>query len=51
MTVYYEEIMELWQAGNFLDGIRYFSRWLSKGLVSEEESESFKKGRQILGVS
>ena len=44
MTAYYEEIMELWKEGNFLDAIRYFSRWMPKGLVSEEESESFKKG-------
>ena len=43
MTAYYEEIMELWKEGNFLDAIRYFSRWMPKGLVSEEESESFSK--------
>ena len=43
MTAHYEEITELWKAGNFLDAIRYFSRWMPKGLVSEEESESFKK--------
>jgi len=43
MTAYYEEIMELWKAGKFFDAIRYFSRWVLKGLVSEEESKSFKK--------
>ena len=43
MTAYYEEIMELWKAGKFFDAIRYFSRWMPEGLVSEEESKSFKK--------
>ncbi len=43
MSIYYEEIMELRKAGNFFDAIRCFSRWMQKGLVSEEESESFKK--------
>ena len=43
MTAHYEEIMELWRAGKFSDAIKYFSRWMSKGLVSEEESENFKK--------
>jgi hypothetical protein len=43
MTAHYEEIMELWKAGNFLDAIRYLSRWMPEGLVSEEESKSFKK--------
>ena len=43
MTAYYEEIMELWKAEKFSDAISYFSRWMPKGLVSEEESESFKK--------
>ncbi len=42
MSIYYEEIMELWKAGNFFDAIRCFSRWMQKGLVSEEESASFK---------
>ncbi len=35
--------MELWKAGKFFDAIRYFSRWISEGLVSEEESTSFGK--------
>ncbi|HUL38572.1 MAG TPA: hypothetical protein VLW47_12895 [Thermodesulfobacteriota bacterium] len=43
MTTYYEELMELWKAGKFFDPIRYFSRWMSEGLVSEEEIESFNK--------
>jgi hypothetical protein len=43
MTAYYEEIVELWKARKFSDAISYFSQWMSKGLVSEEESESFKK--------
>ena len=43
MTAHYEEIMELWKARKFSDAIRYFSRWMPKGLVTETESESFKK--------
>ena len=43
MTAYYEEIMELWKAGNFVDAIRSFSRWIPKGLVSEEEIRSFNR--------
>jgi hypothetical protein len=43
MTAHYEEMMELWKVGNFLDAIKHFSRWMPKGFVSEEESESFKK--------
>ncbi len=43
MTVYYEEILELWKAGNFFDAVRCFSLRMQKGLVSEEESQSFKK--------
>ncbi len=43
MSIYYEEIMELWRAGKFFDAISHFSDWLSKGLLSEEETENFKK--------
>lgn len=43
MTAYYEEIMELWKPGKFFDAIRYFCHWMPEGLVSEEESKSFKK--------
>lgn len=43
MTAHYEEIMELWKVGKFFDAIRYFSRWMLEGLVSEEESKSFSK--------
>jgi DNA-binding XRE family transcriptional regulator len=43
MTAYYEEIMELWKAGEFFDAIRYFSDWISKGLIGQEEIESFNK--------
>ena len=43
MTAYYEELMELWKAGKFFDAITYFSRWMSKGLVTEDESKSFNK--------
>jgi hypothetical protein len=43
MTAHYKEIMELWRAGKFFDAIRYFSQWMPEGLVSEEESKSFKK--------
>lgn len=43
MTAYYEEIMELWKAGKFFDAIRYFSRWIPEGLVSEEKRKSFNR--------
>lgn len=43
MTAYYEEIMELWKAGSFLDAIKYFSRWMPKGLLNEEEIGSFNQ--------
>ncbi len=43
MTAYYEEIMELWKAGKIFESIRHFSQWLSKGLLSEKETEIFKK--------
>jgi hypothetical protein len=35
--------MQLWKAGEFLDAIGYFSRWMPEGLVNEEESKSFGK--------
>jgi hypothetical protein len=47
MTVHYEEIMELWKAGNFFEAIRCFSQWMPEGLVSEEESKSFNKPSKI----
>jgi len=43
MTAYYEEIMELWKAGKFFDAINCFSQWIPKGLVTQEEIESFSK--------
>ena len=43
MTAYYEEIMELWKAGKFFDAISYFDQWISKGLLSNQEMESFNK--------
>jgi hypothetical protein len=43
MTAYYEEIMELWKLGKFFDAIKYFSRWMPEGLVTEEESKIFNK--------
>ncbi len=43
MTVYYKEIMELCKEGKLFDAIRFYSWWMSKGLVSEEEGESFEK--------
>jgi hypothetical protein len=43
MTAYYEEIMELWKAGEFFDAIRYSCRWIPEGLISEEEGRSFNK--------
>ena len=43
MTAHYEEIMEFWNAGDFVGAISYFDQWISKGLVSEKESESFNR--------
>ena len=43
MTACYEEIMELWEAGKFLEAISHFSQWISKGLLIEGEIESFNK--------
>ena len=43
MTVYYEEIMELWKAEKFFDAIRYFGQWMSKGLYSQGEIENLNK--------
>jgi hypothetical protein len=43
VTAYYVEIMELWKVGKFFDAIRYFSRWMPEGLVSEEETETFNR--------
>lgn len=42
MTAYYKGLMELWEAGNFSDAIRYFSRSISKGSLVQEEIEDFK---------
>ncbi len=43
MSTYYDEVMELWRAGRFVDAINHFSDWLSKGLLIGEETENFKK--------
>jgi hypothetical protein len=43
MTAHYEEIMELWKAGNFFHAIGYFCHWILEGLESEGESKSFNK--------
>ena len=43
MTVYYEEIMELWKAGKFFGGISYFGQCLSKGLLLQEEIENLSR--------
>jgi hypothetical protein len=43
VTVYYEEIIELWKAGKFLDAISFFSQWFSKSLLFEKEIENFNK--------
>ena len=43
MTVYCEEIMELWKAGEFFGGISYFGQYLSKGLLLQEEIENLSK--------
>ncbi len=41
MTAYYEEIMELWKAGKFFDAISFFRKWMSKGLLGQEQIEGF----------
>ncbi len=43
MNNQYGKIMELWEAGNFFEAIRFFSQWMSKGLVTEKETERFNK--------
>lgn len=43
MTAYYEEIMELWKARKFFDAISCFGQWIQRGLVSQEDIESFNK--------
>lgn len=43
MSLYYEKIMELWEAGKFFDGISYFGQWLPGGLLSQEEIENLTK--------
>jgi predicted DNA binding CopG/RHH family protein len=43
MTVYYEEIMELWKAGEFFGGISYLGQWMSKGLLTQEEIRNLSK--------
>ncbi len=43
MTVYYEELMELWQAKRFFEAISYFCESMAEGLLNQEETESFNK--------
>ena len=43
MAAYYEELMEFWQAANFSDAISHFSRWMSKGVLAQEEIENFNQ--------
>jgi hypothetical protein len=43
MTAYYEEIMELWKARKFSDAISYFSQWMPRGLLCQEEIENFNR--------
>ena len=43
MTVYYEEIMELWKAREFSDAISYLGQWMSKGLLAQEEIGSLSR--------
>ena len=43
MTVYYEEIMELWKVRKFFDAISYFGQWMSKGLLTQEEIRNLSK--------
>jgi hypothetical protein len=54
MTVYYEEIKEFWKAGKFFDGINYLGKWVSKGLLTEEDigslSKTLPKFREVIEV-
>lgn len=34
MNAYYEEIMELWKAGDFFDAIGYFSQWDTRVIIN-----------------
>jgi len=43
MAAYYEEAMELWKAGKFFDAVSYFSQWMLKGLLGQEETETFSQ--------
>lgn len=43
MSAYYEEIIELWNARKFSDAISYFSQWVSKGFLVQEEIENFNQ--------
>ena len=43
MTVYYEEIMKLWQVGRFFEAISYFSLLISESLLNEEEIENLNQ--------
>ena len=43
MTVYYEEIMELWQAGKFFEAISYSNQLMSENLLNEKEIWNFSK--------
>lgn len=43
MSVYYEEIMELWKAGKFFEAISYSCLWMAEGLFNQEKTENLKK--------
>ncbi len=43
MANYYEEVMRLWQAGEFFEAISCFSKYLFEELLSESEAEDFGK--------
>jgi len=43
MTVHYQKIMELWQAGKFFEAISYSNWLMSENLLNEEEIGNFSK--------
>lgn len=43
MSTYYEEILKLWEVAKYFEAVSCFSEWLSKGLMSESETEGFGK--------
>ncbi len=50
MTAYYEEIMELWKAGDFSEAISFFSEWLSKDSLAESFGKELSNFWRLIEV-